>query len=333
MGRRLTVLGGLLLGGLSLGAVVLQAATGLIGHFELDAPTPTDDISASNLDGTLTGAPTTSTDVPVPINAFSTDSLDVGPSLQYLEIPNSAPLAALQDGSYTVTAWFKAASMTQAAPNDKYAIVMKAGYNEGLYWDNGVFAMEHWTTNTNSGAMPVADQVFPSSAGTWLTTHNTGIWYHLAGVVDATGRTTTLYVHTPGVVAPAVATTAWNAYPLVDNSWAAHAGIPWRVGVAAPASGVQWQADGRIDDVRFYNRVLSQAEVTAIATGADLGAATPTVVTPPPPPPPPPAPRTSGNNDEGLIDDQCACGSTIPGRALPWGMVLAVLAAAFRRRS
>ncbi len=323
MGRRVMVLGGILLGGLSLGAAVLQAATGLIGHWELDAPTPTDDISASNLDGTLTGAPATVADVPAPINAFSTDSLDVGPALQYLEIPNSAPLAALQNASYTVTAWFKANSTTQAAPNDKYAIVMKAGYNEGLYWDNGVFAMEHWTTNTNTGAMPVADQIFPSTAGTWATPHNTGSWYHVAGVVDATGQTTTLYVHTPTVAAPQVATTAWSAYPLVANSWAGHGGIPWRVGVAVPGSGsVQWQADGLIDDVRFYNRVLTQAEITAIATGTDLGAATPTAPPlPPPPPPPPPTPRTAGH-EEGFIDDNCACGSTIPGGASPWVAVL-----------
>jgi hypothetical protein len=328
MGRRVMAAGTLLLAGLGLGAAVLQSASGLLGHWELDAAAPGDDISTSNLDGTFTGAPPTVSDVPAPIAAYSTDSLDVGPALQYLEIPNSPPLAALQTGSYTVTAWFKAAAVSHAAPDDTFGIVMKAGYNEGLYWQNGVFAMEHWTTNTNTVAM--ADQVFPSTAGTWATTHNVGTWYHVAGVVDAALHTTTVYVHTPGVAAPVTATTPWNAYPLVGNSWTFHSGIPWRVGVANPATTVQWQADGLIDDVRLYSSALTQAQITAIATGADLGAATPTVVVPPPvvTPPPPAVPRTN-DHDEGFIDDRCACGSTAGDPSGPRAAALAVLLAAF----
>lgn len=47
----------------------------------------------------------------------------------------------------------------------------------------------------------------------------------------------------------------------------------------------------------------------------------------------PPAPRVAGDNEEGLFEDKCACGSSVPAPALPAAMAgLAALALALRRR-
>lgn len=326
---------GLLIVGLGAGAVAaLQAATGIVAHWELDNPTPTDDLSANANDGTMTGAPVVGTDVPTPIAGFSTDSLRVGPSLQYMQAANNAPLDTLQNQSYTLSAWFKPASYPPTTgTNSAYAVVMKAGYNEGLYYQQfgagaGAFAMEHWTT-TGVDAMgnPV---ISPSTAGTWsYPSWPINQWYHLAGVVDATAKTTTIVVTPMGSATPTTSTSPWTAGDTA-NSWAGHAGISWTVGVAIPGDlNYQWQADGTIDDVRIYNRVLTAGEIAAIAAGTDLGLAT---LTPPPPPVPPPAPVGPGSNKEG--EEGCSCSSiAAPGRPIVWSaLAFALLGLLLLRR-
>jgi hypothetical protein len=296
-----------------------------VAHFELDNPTPTDDLSTNNNDGTMTGAPVVGTDVPSAIAAFSTNSLRVGPGLQYMTAGNAAPLDMVQNGSYTLSAWFKPASYPPTTgDNTAYAVVMKAGWNEGLYFQqNGaggaVFAMEHWTTNDDGMG---GSAVTPNTAGTWsYPSWPTGQWYHLAGVVDATARTTRVVVTPLGSTTPTSASTPWAA-TVTGNSWTGHAGIPWTIGVASPGTmDVQWQADGTIDDVRIYNRALSDAEIAAIAAGTDLGLAT---LTPPPGPvvPPPPVVRTPSDNDEGLGDGKCACGTSMAAGPAAWAWLL-----------
>jgi hypothetical protein len=317
---------GVLLAGLGAASVsaALQA-TGIVAHWELDNPTPTDDLSANNNDGTMTGAPVVGTDVPSAISAFSTNSLRVGPGLQYLQAGNATPLDQIQNGSYTLSAWFKPASYPPSTgTNSAYAVIMKAGYNEGLYYQNngaggGVFAMEHWTTNDDGMGGSV---VTPNTTGTWpYPSWAINQWYHLAGVVDATGRSTKLVV-TPLGSAPTVTTTAWAA-SVTGNSWAAHAGIPWTIGVAVPNHAtVQWQADGTIDDVRIYNRVLTDPEIAAIAAGTDLGLATLT----PAPTPPTPTPPVAGSNKEG--EEGCSC-SVGMGRFSPVLLAFATVLLAF----
>ncbi len=315
------------------GAAAALQATGIVAHWELDNPTPTDDLSTNTNDLTATGAPVTGTDVPSAIAAFSTDSLRVGPGLQYMTAGNAAPLDTVQDGSYTLSAWFKPASYPAPGTTDSaYAVVMKAGYNEGLYFQEfgagaGVLAMEHWTTNDDGMGGSV---VTANTAGTWAyPSWALDQWYHLAGVVDAAAKTTKIVVTPLGSTTPTAVTQAWAANDTA-NSWANHAGIPWTIGVAIPGNAsYQWQADGTIDDVRVYTRVLTDPEIAAIAAGTDLGLAT---LTPPPPPPPPPPAAAAGSNKEG--DEGCSCSSIAGARLSGATFVLAgiLLAVTLRPR-
>ena len=98
-----------------------------------------------------------------------------------------------------------------------------------------------------------------------LTALNT--WYHLAGVYDASAQTLSLYVN--GVLQQTVPYT--HAFPV-----SGHTSIGRGFFNAAPTDF----AHGAIDDVRFYQSVLSPADILAVAR--DGGAALPTAANPAP---------------------------------------------------
>jgi len=176
----------------------------------------------------------------------------------HVELPNSDALDKLQNDSYTVAAWFKPEIVppgTESANDARFGIVIKPGWHTGLSYNNEKqFVMEHWLAPAAGGEEPVW-----AGAGTWEDSNDAGKWYHLAGVVDRKAGSTKLYVN--GELKNSA---DWEAGKAARDPGKQ----PWRVGIGSPgAERWAWPAKGLIDDVRLYNKALSEAEVAALYKG------------------------------------------------------------------
>ena len=174
----------------------------------------------------------------------------------YLEAPSTPELDKVQNGSYTLTAWFKPAIKPPGA-NDEvndaaFGIVIKTGWHTGLsYTREGKFIMTHWVTKDGEPEW--------KGAGTWSETYEPGKWYHVAGVVDKGAGTVAILVD--GEV---VHTEEFGANREARNPEAS----TWKIGIASPgAEQWAWPAQGAIDDVRIYQRALSPMEVKLLVEG------------------------------------------------------------------
>jgi hypothetical protein len=161
-----------------------------------------------------------------------------------MELPNSAALDQLQEGDYTLAAWFKPEAIPPAGA-DVYAIIVKPGRHIGLCLGNeGRFFTGHW---------------FAENGGSYLHTATyrgieAGVFHHVASVVDWTRGVTRIYVNGVQEVS-----TSWSKPKLPAFGYG---NAPWRVGCALPgAPQYRFAAKGIIDEVRLYARALGEAEV------------------------------------------------------------------------
>src|SRR5207237_959855 len=93
---------------------------------------------------------------------------------------------AVQNGSFTLSAWFKATSVPADSGSDQqYGIVLKTGLHEGLSLAGTSFVMGHW--------MGTAPDYYAAGYGAGAVA--TGVWYHVAGTVDMTAREVRVYVN------------------------------------------------------------------------------------------------------------------------------------------
>jgi len=172
----------------------------------------------------------------------------------YVEIPNSKDLDQIQNGSYSIAAWFKPEIVppgTSDAANDaQYGIVMKTGWHEGLSYNNQKqFVMTHWI---QGDANPVW-----SGTGTWTDEYAPGEWYHVGGVVDQDERVAKIYVNgeLKGTTDP------WNK----GTKTKVYEQQTWKIGVAAPGSDqYAWFAKGAVGDVRIYKGALTDGQVRTL---------------------------------------------------------------------
>jgi len=212
----------------------------LVGHWRLDEST-----GAVAADASGRGHHGRAVNGPSWVAARNGRGLQFDGVDDFLELPNSPELDALQDRSYTLCAWFKPETVPQRrATNDAFGVVLKPGFHEGLRyaWD-GRFWLDHWFKDGMVSAVAAAES-------------RPGTFYFLAGVVDSDARTVQVYV---------------NAEPGKANGWAGSS-VPrgygtarWQVGRgAAPGDPYTWAAKGVIDNVRLYRRALSAAVVKAL---------------------------------------------------------------------
>jgi hypothetical protein len=261
-------------GAVALGLVAPQAAPP-IGYWKLDEPASPVEESIANADGVWNGPVQASTDVPTRITFPDCGSLrfrkvaDAG-AVNYVSLGRSAALDASQNGSFTLSAWFKPASIpssTQGDPDTQYGIVLKTGLHEGLSMAGNAFVMGHWVS-------PNMPPVYVST-GYGTNVAQVGTWHHVAGVVDRQALKVRLYVN--GNPPP------FNAEADIPagtpDAWPGYANEAWLVGINDPnGGGARYQADGWIDDVRVYGRALTQSEVQTLSNGGTLGDP---IVTPP----------------------------------------------------
>jgi len=177
----------------------------------------------------------------------------------FVEIASTPDLDGLQNGSYTLSAWFKPAVAPPVRDGDQkahYGILNKAGWHTGLrYNDDRTFVFDHFLQGKKD------KEPIWSGASTGDETFAPGTWHHVAGVVDATARTATIFVD--GV--------AKNSCPPWDATSRAreYGQMTWKVGMAAPgAKTYAYPAKGVVDDVRLYRRALTAQEITNLAKAA-----------------------------------------------------------------
>lgn len=228
---------------------------GLVGHWTFDgndvawSANKALDKSGQGNHGTITNMSTTSS----PVLGRLGQALNFRNSADYINISDSASLDI--PSSFTVSTWVNLTSYPAAA--DVYGIVSKGGngetaalnHNYLLVIDNNIF-------NGAPGLGAVATIVYEDSSGTNydayfdITTSNfpLGNWHHVVGIFDDTANTLNVYVD--GV--KGVADNGATAAPNQSNQ---------AIRVADPQTSTTSFFDGKIDDVRIYNRALSVDEI------------------------------------------------------------------------
>ena len=217
---------------------------GPVGGYAFDegSGTITIDASGNGNTGTLTGA-------------LWTGSGKHGPAVSFNGSSGSITVAASSSlnitGSFTLSAWIKPATLS-----GYQTILIKETSGSGSYWlqtlgnqvDSGIFDgatfHEHVTPTANLAI---------------------NIWYHLASVFDNVNQTFTIYVNGASALSESEnGTMLTNAQNFVFGQ--SHAGERW---------------NGLVDDVRIYDRALSQAEIQSDMNTPVGGSSPPLDTTPP----------------------------------------------------
>src|SRR3989454_777031 len=198
--------------------------------FNEGAGTTTADASGKGHTGTLSGATWTAT-------GKYGKALSYNGSTSFVDLGNAADLQLT--GSMTVSAWIYAT----ATPADDGQIIAKSN---GAGWQ--------FKTSPDTGPHTFAIGVSPDGASITqrysTTVRALNTWYYVTGVYDATARTLNIYVNgvlDNGVLRGTVPASQFNAATNVN--------------IGRRAAGYYFP--GTIDELRVYNRALSQAEIQA----------------------------------------------------------------------
>jgi RNA polymerase sigma factor (sigma-70 family) len=232
---------------------IFPASSDLIGHWKLDdekGSTVAADASGRGANGKVIG---TVAFVPGKFGG----ALQVDGKGGYVELPSTDELDQVQDGNYSVAAWFKPEGVPEgkdAENNAAYGILIKTGWHTGLsYSADKKFVMTHWLA-TDKPLEPTW-----VGAGAWDQDYEPGEWYHLVGVVDRGAGTIKLYLN--GVEKGSADFTPNSPTRKYEK-------ISWKIGIANPgAASYAWPAKGLVDDARIYNKALSAAEVKGLYDG------------------------------------------------------------------
>ena len=219
---------------------------GLIGHWKLDETegTTATDSSGNGNDGTLNGGMDATNDsIPGPVGtALLFDGID-----DYITIANES---VFDNGPFTLALWYTTdrldvsnqvlISKHDDSLNDGYRIIRNGTGNQLAYRLEGV-----------SDGYRVLD----------TTTLNDDGWQHVVLVYDGSAFSE---VYTNGVKDDS------NDTP--HTGTLSETNLPLQIG-GSTSDGTYWA--GAIDDVRFYDRVLSDAEITALyQMGTPVGSST-----------------------------------------------------------
>jgi hypothetical protein len=221
----------------------IAALYGLVGYWKLNEASglTAADSSGQGYNGAVTGTVNWTTGKTG--NGFQFDYTNGN---DYIALPSNPALDNVQEGDYTLAAWFKPLSTppgTGNANNANYAILLKAGFHCGLSYSHAQqFEFGHYLTgNVWHGT------------GTWSNTYPPGSWHHVVAVVNRTSGAINLYLDN----------VLKGTDSFTPNTVAREYGAqPWYIGIADPSySTWGWAAHGIADDVRIYNRALCPAEV------------------------------------------------------------------------
>jgi len=219
-----------------------SGGAGLVGHWTFDEPTgdAAADASGNGNTAKLVNAPRR-------VPGVRGTALQFDGNEAHVELPSKPVLDRLQEGSFTLAAWYK----PLALPDEKdkrdgeHAILLKQGHHTGLNLEgSGRFKMQQWLAGDRTTIAISKSRAVP------------GRFHHLAGVLDRGAGRVEIYVD-----GRLEESGAWDGKtPSRD-----YGRTPWRLGVMAPGwREYRWAAKGVVDDVRLYNRALSAAEIKAL---------------------------------------------------------------------
>lgn len=185
------------------------------------------DISANNNHGTYVGGMGTISDVAEGGSlAYDFDGTD-----DYIKVDNS-----IEFGAVSVSCWVYSDNIaSRYRVFDSYDLSRSSGSPD--------IAIQ----NENGQGMRVFSQISGTQA-TPYTTIQQSQWYHICSVSDGTN----LSLYIDGSLAASVACTTT---PQSDQAW-----------IGARGGGTLEWLDGKMDDIRAYNRVLAQEEITHLAS-------------------------------------------------------------------
>lgn len=157
--------------------------------------------------------------------------------------------------SYTLAAWYRSDFTPKSEDSGGETILIKAGFHQGLHLlaKPDRFAHELWVIDPNKNPTDEPTRVV---AACEPRDFKRGQWYHVVGRHDAKARSVGLFVNGKLVrehLYPA------DAVVLQNDS-------PWRIGRAGGGviDAYQQPAKGLIDELRLYDRPLTDAEVAAL---------------------------------------------------------------------
>ncbi len=223
----------------------------LVAHWSLNegGGTTIGDSSGNNLGGSTSGSP-----------AWQTGSgltwLDFNGSSQYIAITDNASFTLVAGGKYTWSLWFNSDSLTTA---DGWPTL----FSHTLAGNHYVYAYAHTASDTVLPGGNVTSGIsvwWVNTTSARLVTEaenviSTGAWYHLAITYDGTLSQSSrfkIYINGSDVTGS-------------SSSSGTIAGFdPTNIRIAHNALYATEYFDGKIDDVRFYNRNLSSSEISAI---------------------------------------------------------------------
>ncbi|MBI4358299.1 MAG: LamG domain-containing protein, partial [Candidatus Omnitrophica bacterium] len=220
-----------------------ETEPGLVGYWNFEGGTATDQSGTGN-DGTLMNGTAITTDHPA-VNFTNTGSLSFDGMNDYVDMGNAPSLQLT--GAMSVSVWVYVNSFgSGSATNSRF--VSKSGLS----------GQRGWELNLESATGKVRFAVSPDGSTTTLVNAPsptvTGQWVHYVGTYEP-GVALRIYVdgvlnnsNTVGIPS--------SQYNTANNVW-----MGGRTGCS------NCYLNGLIDDVRLYNRALSQAEVLNLAQG------------------------------------------------------------------
>jgi len=193
---------------------------------------------ANGHDGQINGAPTV-------VSGIVSEGLNFSDDDDAVVIPNHADLEDVQEGDYTLSAWFKPDGLPSNSSSyyRHYGLVMKQGYSMGLYYTyEGKFGMTHRLSNEDIF-------IFTGSAPPDL-------FHQVTAVVNQTAGTVRIYLN--GILQEEA---TYSPSATVYD----YGTTPWRLGEAATSSSsYRYPAKGILDEVFLWDQALSREEVTIL---------------------------------------------------------------------
>lgn len=225
---------------------------GLIAYYPLSGNTL--DLSGNNLNGQLINGATYGPDrKEIALSALQLDGID-----DYFEIPDNAKL---RPDSVSISLWLKAKGVITSTGNTKHI------YNKSNYLDhtnqqysayigkprppNTATACCEFTVDVNNDGLCTVEQPIQNPLIYYAPAFELNQWYHFVSVFA--GQTLKLYIN--------------GELKLVKKELTANpidrcAGGNLRFGAQADYDANNF--DGMMDEIRIYNRALTQAEINAL---------------------------------------------------------------------
>lgn len=241
-------LGRLVFAALLVTSMTVQAQTGPVGWWKFDEGTGTTavDSSGGGHNGTLTGSPTWST------GRIGSYAITFNGTTQSVAVSGSGTLANLYSSGMTVVAWINPVNGGGGAGG---RIVDKDNNDQGWFFSMDGATTVKFTSDQFSGTSPSRSSATPAIvANTWQ--HVAATWDGSMNGSGTNGAGIHIYINgvesTDGTVANGGGGAAYD-----DST------TPLTIG-NRPTDNARG-FNGSVDDVRVYNRVLSAAEIQALA--------------------------------------------------------------------